>query len=421
MTLTCPHNCQIDYDWSLYLFFLFLQKLKNIILGMTPEAIRIVNRSASPGDIISFVGNILFPSDPTFIVMGSRSISNTPSLNNIIFRIPQDSEAGYYILGLSIVDIGTYYKSTFFSTWSNNMILYDFRCTPLITSLNTNVGSPQGQIITIIGYGWLSTTNNVVIYAGLTPCSVVSIQLYTIHCKIPQDSYIDIGFYVLSTGIQLTVYAQNTQALYQIQNEYFANDFTLGGVPASQISTQIINDLNEELYQSSNFNNFNRNNYIHLIISAEYDAMIYEGFFKPPIDGNYRFYISGYYQMSLYLSTTANSTNKTLLTQIATAQYVTTYGTIKESAQISSFIALQKNSFYKIVLLKQTPNYYTNMWSAVEISASFAYPYPSTYVTFYQLAITYTAQQEIQQLAIYNWNSGTFQVVILGYNPPVTG
>jgi len=217
---------------------------------MTPEAIRIANRSASPTDTISFVGNILFPSDQTIIMMGTTSISNTPSSNSVTFTIPQDSEAGYYILGLSIVGIGTYYKSTFFSSWSNNMVLYDFRCTPLITSLNTNVGSPQGQIITINGYGWLPTTTNVVIYAGLTPCTVVSIQLYTIQCKIPQNSYIDIGFYVQSTGIQLTLYSQNSQALWQMIEEYFANDMTLGGWPASQTTTQIVNDFNEEIYQS---------------------------------------------------------------------------------------------------------------------------------------------------------------------------
>lgn len=150
--------------------------------------------------------------------------------------------------------------------------------------------------------------------------------------------------------------------------------------------------------------------------------MIYEGFFKPPIDGNYRFYVSGSYQMYLYLSTTANSTDKTKLTQIATGEYIyNSYGTIKESVQISNFIALQKGSFYRIVLLRNSPNYYTNIWTAVEISATITYPYASTYVAFYKIAISYTPQQEIQLLKIYNWNSGTFKVVINGYNPPVTG
>jgi len=126
--------------------------------------------------------------------------------------------------------------------------------------------------------------------------------------------------------------------------------------------------------------------------------------------------------MYLYLSTTANSTDITLLTQIAEGEYIyNTFGTIKESGQISSFIPLQQNSFYMIVLLRNSPNYYTNIWTAVEISADITYPYASTYIAYYEMSITYTAQQEIQQLTLYNWNSGTFQVVILGYNPPVTG
>ena len=126
--------------------------------------------------------------------------------------------------------------------------------------------------------------------------------------------------------------------------------------------------------------------------------------------------------MQLYLSNTANSTDKTFLTQIASGEYIyNSYGTIKETAQISSFIPLLKNSFYRIVLLRNSPNYYTNIWTGVEISAAITYPYASTYFAYYNMAITYTAQQEIQQLTIYNWNTGTFRVVIYGYNPPVTG
>ena len=216
---------------------------------MTPEAHRIVNRSASPNDIISFAGVIKFPSSQTNIIIETTSITNIASGNNVVFTIPGNFEAGYYLMALSIVDIGNYYKSTFMSTWSNNMVLYDFRCTPIISSLNTNVGSPQGQIITMNGYGWTPTTTNIVIFAGLTPCTVVSIQLNIIQCKILPDNYANIGFYVQSTGILLTVYATNSQALWQIHDEYFANDMTLGGWPASQITTQIVNDLNEELHQ----------------------------------------------------------------------------------------------------------------------------------------------------------------------------
>ena len=113
-----------------------------------------------------------------------------------------------------------------------------FECTPLINSLNTNLGSPIGQII------------NVAIYTGLTPCTIVNIQTSNIQCKIQQDSYHDIGFYIQSTGIKLTTYSQYSQALWQVQQKYFANDVTLRGCPSSQISIQIVNDINEELNQS---------------------------------------------------------------------------------------------------------------------------------------------------------------------------
>ena len=147
--------------------------------------------------------------------------------------------------------------------------------------------------------------------------------------------------------------------------------------------------------------------------------MIYEGFFKPPVDGKYRFYVSGAYGMSLYLSRSANTTNKTFLAEIATAQCVYDhYGSIRDANQISSFISLQKNSLYQIVLLRTSVLYTTNIWTAVEISAALTYPFASTYVAFYKISITYTPQPEIHLLKIYNWNSGTFKIVVQGYDPP---
>ena len=163
--------------------------------------------------------------------MGTTNIMNiNPLSNQLFFVLPQIFEAGYYTLNLTMINVGKYFKWSFFSAWNKNMILYDFRCTPFIVYLNTNIGSPIGQIISIYGFGWLPTSN-FAIYAGLTPCTIVSIQISSLQCKIQQDSYHDIGLYIQSTGIKLTTYSQYSQVLWQVQQEYFANDVTLGGCP----------------------------------------------------------------------------------------------------------------------------------------------------------------------------------------------
>ena len=205
-----------------------------------------INRSSHPNDSALIQGSLKNLNYPFQTLIGNETISSAVvETNNINLNLPIDLEAGFYSLDLIMTDIGDFSKAAFFTLYSNEIQrFYEFLCIPILGSVNTNWGSPNGQIITITGLGFSNTTNNITVYAGLTPCSIILLSSFEIICEIKEDYYIDNKFYFQSSGILKTSYSIYLSLISMISSY-------LSGVPnfgnsSEIVSSFVVNEINEE-------------------------------------------------------------------------------------------------------------------------------------------------------------------------------
>jgi len=103
----------------------------------------------------------------------------------------------------------------------------------MITSVSNNIGSPQGQILNIKGYGFPGNTTSLQVVAGDYPCTVLSSDTYNIQCKVG------------ATALNKTLYwlYSNTGSAFSIANGIFANKFWTNNVTFPLVSYMIRNAL----------------------------------------------------------------------------------------------------------------------------------------------------------------------------------
>lgn len=120
--------------------------------------------------------------------------------------------------------------------------LFDFRCIPMITEVSNNIGSPEGQILTIKGLGFTSNVSSLVVTAGDFPCTVLSTNTYTITCKV-ETTALNQTVFVKGAGIEKWLYSGSGSNAFSISNQQFANMFWNNNVTLPLISSSIENSF----------------------------------------------------------------------------------------------------------------------------------------------------------------------------------
>ena len=206
------------------------------------------SKAGSPSETLCFLANIKTLSKQTIrATLNNKEIIIISSTTSIFcFTIPFDLEVGYYEITIIMEDIGPFYHRFYWTNLNMNMEIYNFICFPIINYINTNVGSPRGQIININGFGFSNTTGNISIYAGLTPCYIINIKMFNIECEIKEDIYINQSFYIQGNGVIKTSYIYNRPISLLSMISYYINE-NLGNVFLSNETTQyFVDEIVEE-------------------------------------------------------------------------------------------------------------------------------------------------------------------------------
>ena len=113
---------------------------------------------------------------------------------------------------------------------------YNLASVPIVSSMNSNIGSRMGQIITINGAGFSSTpSDNAVIFNGLS-CAMINSSFTQINCELPEDTvgltgsppYVgNAGVEIYKSIIAVTDYSQ------QRTDPIFLQSLSLTGIQAS--------------------------------------------------------------------------------------------------------------------------------------------------------------------------------------------
>ena len=111
----------------------------------------------------------------------------------------------------------------------------------MITSVSNNIGSPQGQILNIKGYGFPGNTTSLQVVAGDYPCTVLSSDTYNIKCKV-EATALNQTLYLKGSGIEKWLYS-NTGSAFWIANGIFAKMFWTNNVTFPLVSYMIRNAL----------------------------------------------------------------------------------------------------------------------------------------------------------------------------------
>ena len=213
---------RIFFFFSLKLFYYFLfdfQFFSQIIIfvGFTTELRQIKPRSAGPTELVNFMGAPKFASstqiehikigpficdrigldDVDYIVWDANSLFNC--------RVAPEMEAGYYNSSFKVKERGFSRNLPSFPALSPSGQLYEFKCYPLVNNVSSNLGSPNGQVITISGNGFSPMKENVKVVAGDYPCNVLDSDLYQITCEV-QSQKMNQTVFTKGPGVEKRVF-----------------------------------------------------------------------------------------------------------------------------------------------------------------------------------------------------------------------
>ena len=144
---------------------------------------------------------------------------------------------------------------------------------------------------------------------------------------------------------------------------------------------------------------------------------MWDGYFKAPVTGKYRFYLSGHTLTELYLSNVSNSKNVSNLNRIAFYYQESTYeGPFYNESQRSANITLVKDQYYLLNAFRGAYTWGSHFWLGVEVPSDV--PTAKSVGSVQSLDITFKAAREMQELKIYNYNKlGKFKIVVAARNP----
>ena len=215
----------------LYIFFFILFSMF-LYIGATTELRRIAPRSAAPMEYVQILG---YPK--TFTSSSSiQDIKIGPfvcdrvglddadyypwySYSKFRCRVAPEMISGYYNASLKVNQYGYAAKMMGMPQIDSSNYLSDFRCMPLITNVSSNVGSPNGQIIEIFGYGFSSNQNELEVIAGDFNCKVIYADTYRIKCEVGTVPF-NQSFYRRGAGIEKRLYNGSNTAMFNLDGQF---------------------------------------------------------------------------------------------------------------------------------------------------------------------------------------------------------
>jgi len=103
----------------------------------------------------------------------------------------------------------------------------------VITQVSNNFGSPEGQLLTIQGYGFSTNLSSLQVTAGDFQCTVISSDTYIIKCKV-ESTPLNSTLYIKGSGIERWVYDGIDAPAYNLNgnrnmfgNMFWNNNVTL--------------------------------------------------------------------------------------------------------------------------------------------------------------------------------------------------
>lgn len=143
----------------------------------------------------------------------------------------------------------------------------------------------------------------------------------------------------------------------------------------------------------------------------------WNGFFKAPYTGNYKFYIASDDNSELWLSNIPNSQDPANLIKIA---YFYSYSDYEQftanDSMRSAYIPLQQNQYYLLNAFRNQGGGDSHMWAGVEV------PYnqstPLEMFSIQVINITYNPIREVQALIINNYKAlNQFKIALTALDP----
>ena len=240
----CNTDCNVYYSWCNKAFFYHYNYNKILIFtGRTTQLRRISPRSASPTEYVTFLGLPESFTSSTGIedIKIGQFVCDRVALDDMDYvpwdsyskfkcRVAPEMISGYYNSSLKVKQYGLASKYQSFQGLDNNGYLSDFKCLPSIINISSNIGSPNGQIIDIYGYGFSSNITELEVKAGDYDCKVISADTYQIKCEvknIPLNQSIFIG----GTGVERRMFDGSNSRLFYMdggfQNMIWSKNYTI--------------------------------------------------------------------------------------------------------------------------------------------------------------------------------------------------
>ena len=141
----------------------------------------------------------------------------------------------------------------------------------------------------------------------------------------------------------------------------------------------------------------------------------WEGYFKAPITGKYRFYLVSDDYSELFLSNQSNSNNNSNLNLIASSPVTTYEAPYYYDTQRSNYISMNAGQFYLMNAFRNQGSGISYMWVGVEIESPTKSAMSTTAVQSIEIKSDFV--REIQELRIFNYQQiGKFKIVLESRN-----
>ena len=148
------------------------------------------------------------------------------SYSQIKCRVALEMVSGYYNSSLKVNQYGLASKMLGFSVLDDSNFMSDFKCLPFITNVSSNIGSSNGQIIDIYGYGFSSDLNELEIKAGDFNCNVISADTYQIKCEV-EAIPLNLSFFSGGSGIAKRLFAAGGIDFVNFEKMIWSKNYTI--------------------------------------------------------------------------------------------------------------------------------------------------------------------------------------------------
>ncbi|CAD8178892.1 unnamed protein product [Paramecium pentaurelia] len=316
--------------------------------------------------------------------------------DKVVCQVSAEIQAGYYDYtiksqnGYQINSFGLKQKKVY----SDRM--YNSKVVPIITGLNTNFASPEGQILEIFGFGFspFAHQNRVKISGQSESIEVITSTPTSIKVKIPKiQKQLENSIYIQGSGLHYTRW--NISGL-----NYNCGSFR----------QQIITNM-AQLDERIKFDGIYPEPDVQSTFGEQY-GQYFRGFLKAPFTGVYRFYISSDNCAQFYIQKTEIFKPIRPDNPIAASNWNPYRNYWFESLSytsaiksISQPITLEADNFYYIEVYHINEISEGHLTLSMEIESETIKS--NSLNSIYQIQTTYTPIKEVIEFTLYNQNENT--------------